>query len=276
VHTIGRPYAGFVWQLVQELKRTYSDEESFRIATRLVLGAAAANPANVPDAVRLSFVIDAPTGNPANGSPHFRELAAAAASRNIPHPVAMVAGGARSSSATFPWTPAKQVSSNSVILQSTIHLDQPAAVHMVANTSAMSPTARVFATGFYNAADPNVVWTSSYRSLAVAANQWTNFSSSSAINLPAGDHTIYWKIWVSGGTLTLSSGTLVVEGFASAGSTLNIATSPSSEPTTVASASPTSTPTAIQGPQSPIFAGPIIPIVRTDAFGHSVTRSSAQ
>ena len=53
VHEVGRPYGGFVWQLVQELKKTYADEESFQIAARLVLGAAAANPANVPDAVRL-------------------------------------------------------------------------------------------------------------------------------------------------------------------------------------------------------------------------------
>ena len=188
MHLVGRPYVGFVWQLVQEPRKTFSDEEAFQIATRLVLGAAAANPANVPDAVRLSFVVDAPDGNPAHGSPHFKELAAAADSRHIPHPAApLVAGGSRSSSATFSWGPAKQVSTNSVILQATIHLDEPSAVHIVANTSARSPAAQTFATGVYNTADPNIVWTSWYRNVAVAANQWGNFGTTSATNLPAGD-----------------------------------------------------------------------------------------
>ena len=233
VHLVGRPYAGFVWQLVQELRKTYSDEESFQIATRLVLGAAAANPANVPDAVRLSFVVDAPDGNPAHGSPHFTELAAAADSRHIPRPAnPLVAGGSRSSSATFSWAPAKTVSQNSVILQATIHLDQPSAVHIVANTSARSSSALAFATGVYNTSNPNVVWTASYRNVQVAPNQWDNFSTTSAINLPAGDTTIYWKIWVHGGTLTLSAGTLLVEAFASAGSTFTLASL--SEPTTAA------------------------------------------
>jgi hypothetical protein len=86
VHDVGRRYAGFVWKLVQQLKRSNSDDEAFKVATRLVLGAAAANPSSIPDAVRLSFVIDAPTGNPADGSPHFQALAAAADSRHIPWP----------------------------------------------------------------------------------------------------------------------------------------------------------------------------------------------
>jgi len=38
-----------------------------------------------------------------------------------------------------------------------------------------------------------------------------------AIDLPAGDHTIYWKIWISGGSLSLSAGTLMVEAFEAAG-----------------------------------------------------------
>ncbi len=226
-----------------------------------MLGAAAANPANVPDAVRLSFVVDAPDGNPAHGSPHFKELAAAANSRHIPHPAApLVAGGSRSSSATFSWGPAKQVSTNSVILQATIHLDEPSAVHIVANTSARSPAAQTFATGVYNTADPNIVWTSSYRNVAVAANQWGNFGTTSATNLPAGDVTIYWKIWVSGGTLTLSSGTLLVEAFGAAGSTFNVATL--SEPVTVAA-------------EMSAAAEPAEPKLGKDATGESVTTASS-
>jgi hypothetical protein len=224
VHDIGRRYAGFVWELVQQLKQENSDDEAFRLATRLVLGAAAGNPANIPDAVRLSFVVDAPDGNPAHGSPHFRALAAAADSRHIPRPADPVAGGSASSaSATFPWSAFKTVNTNSVILQVAIHLDRPAALHMVANSSATSTAAIDFQTGFYNDPNPNIVWTSSYRNLSLPANQWENFGSTAGINLPAGDHTIYWKIWVGSGKLTLSSGSLLVEGFEGVGSTFNVA-----------------------------------------------------
>ena len=50
-------------------------------ATHLVLGAAAGNPANIPDAVLLSFIVDDDDGNLANGTPHFRAIAAAADAR---------------------------------------------------------------------------------------------------------------------------------------------------------------------------------------------------
>jgi hypothetical protein len=243
VHDVGRRYAGFVWELVQQLKQENSDDEAYRLAARLVLGAAAANPANIPDAVRLSFVVDAPDGNPAHGSPHFRALAAAADSRHIPRPPDPVAGGsAASASATFPWSSFKTVNANSVILQVAIHLDRPAALHMITNSSAMSPSPIAFQTGLYNDPNPNVVWTSSYRNLSLASNEWENFGSTAAINLPAGDHTIYWKIWISGGKLTLSSGSLLVEGFEGVGSTFTIAGA--SEATqTVASANPSAAPT---------------------------------
>jgi hypothetical protein len=91
VHDVGRRYAGFVWELANQLKKANADDEAFQ----LVLGAAVANPSNIPDAVRLSFVVDAPDGNPARGSPHFQALAAAADSRHIPRPT--VAGGAATS-----------------------------------------------------------------------------------------------------------------------------------------------------------------------------------
>ncbi|HEX3128901.1 MAG TPA: hypothetical protein VH394_16330 [Thermoanaerobaculia bacterium] len=86
VHEVGKRYGQFTWQLVQELKKTYSEEESFRLAQRLVLAAASANPLNIPDAVRLSFIADDTDGNLANGTPHCRQLAAAADSRKIPNP----------------------------------------------------------------------------------------------------------------------------------------------------------------------------------------------
>jgi hypothetical protein len=92
VHSIGKRYGQFTWQLVLELQKTYSVDESFAIAKRLILAAAAGNPSNIPDAVQLSFIADDNDGNLSNGSPHFKELAAAADSRKIPRPPDPVMG----------------------------------------------------------------------------------------------------------------------------------------------------------------------------------------
>jgi len=86
VHFIGKRYMQFVWQLVQELKKNNSEDESFQIAAHLDLAEAAANPISIPDAVRLSFIADDDDGDLSNGTPHCTELAAAADSRNIPRP----------------------------------------------------------------------------------------------------------------------------------------------------------------------------------------------
>jgi hypothetical protein len=219
VHTQGRPYGGFTWELVQQLKQTFSEDESYAIATRLVLGAAAANPSDIADAVRLSFIVDDNDGNLTNGTPHFRALANAADSRKIPRPEDPKVGGPSvSADASFPWTPVKVVPANSNILQATIHLDKPGKVHISANTSARSATPVQFQTGVYNAAPVNIVWTDSFRSLSLpTANQWAQVGTMFAIDLPAGDHTIYWKIWIAGGSLSLSAGTLMVEAFEPAG-----------------------------------------------------------
>jgi hypothetical protein len=85
-HEVGKRYMEFVWQLVQELKKRESEEDSFQITSHLVLAAAAANPNSIPDAVRLMYIADDDDGNLSNGTPHCRELSAAADSRNLPHP----------------------------------------------------------------------------------------------------------------------------------------------------------------------------------------------
>ncbi|CCE09503.1 exported hypothetical protein [Bradyrhizobium sp. STM 3843] len=218
-HVVGRPYAGFTWELVQQLKQTFSDDEAYAIAARLVLGAAAANPADVADAVRLSFIVDDNDGNLANGTPHFRAIANAADSRKIPRPADPPVGGPSvGASASFPWTPVKTVNANSNILQATIHLDKPGQVHISADTSASSTGPVQFESGVYNGAQPNVVWTDSYRSFSLpAANQWAAMETKFAIDLPAGDHTIYWKVWIAGGSLSLSSGVMTIEAFEAAG-----------------------------------------------------------
>jgi hypothetical protein len=111
VHAVGRRYAGFSWELIQQLAKTYGENGAYDIASRLVLAAAAANPTNIPDAVHLSFLADDIDGNLANGTPHFRELAAAADSRHIPRPASTtIAGGACGA----PFTDHKTVSAREI------------------------------------------------------------------------------------------------------------------------------------------------------------------
>jgi hypothetical protein len=89
VHEAGLAYAGFTWELTRLLARSYGSEaQAFDVARHLILGAAAKNPKDIPDAVRLSFYLDALLyPNPRGGeSLHFRHLQAAARSRYIPCP----------------------------------------------------------------------------------------------------------------------------------------------------------------------------------------------
>lgn len=233
VHATGRRYAGFTWELVEQLRNTYSDDGAFSIAARLVLAASLANPSSIPDAVHLSFLADDDDGNLANGTPHFKELANAADSRNIPRPDdPVISTGVVVASAHFPWSAAKKVSSNSNILQAQITLTRPTEVHITANTSARtSASPLALRTGFYTGASPNVMWTNSLRSVSLQhTNQWVNFSSELGIQLPAGTHTIYWKIWVNK-EIQLSSGALLVEGLGAAGPLMAMAGTATTEAT---------------------------------------------
>ena len=87
-HFVGQIYAGFIWELIQQLQKHghRSGEDAFEVAKRLILAADAMNPKDIPDAVRLAFLADDDDGHLTNGSPHFAELAAAADSRKIPRP----------------------------------------------------------------------------------------------------------------------------------------------------------------------------------------------
>ncbi len=82
VHEVGKIYGGFTWELIQRLiSKLGSEDKAYAAAKQLVLGAAALNPKDTPDAVRLSFLVDRQ-----NGSTFFNELAAAADSRKVPRP----------------------------------------------------------------------------------------------------------------------------------------------------------------------------------------------
>lgn len=115
-HEVGKRYMEFVWQLVQELKKQVSEDEAFLLTTHLVLAAAAANPTDIPDAVLLMFIADDDDGNLSNGTPHCRELAAAADSRHLPHPPCppeKLAYAWANQPNTGTYTPAPQYSYNS-------------------------------------------------------------------------------------------------------------------------------------------------------------------
>lgn len=86
IHRRGRIYAGFTWQLVQELLANYSEDEAVAIAKRLTLEVAQRNPMSIKNAVELAFEQDDDDFDLSNGTPHFEELAAAADSRSIPRP----------------------------------------------------------------------------------------------------------------------------------------------------------------------------------------------
>jgi hypothetical protein len=78
VHDQGRPFAQFAWALALNL--------GIDTAAQLILGAIAAAPADIPDAVHLSFVVDDDDGTLATCSPNQRALEQAADSRTLPRP----------------------------------------------------------------------------------------------------------------------------------------------------------------------------------------------
>jgi hypothetical protein len=68
---------------------------------------------------------------------------------------------------------------------------------------------RYFRTGLYSGEAPNVMWTMSLRrGTFQATDQHIPVHTAFAMKLPAGMHTVYWKIWLSGYTIEFDSGTL--------------------------------------------------------------------
>ena len=148
VHTIGRRYAGFTWELIEQLKNTFDDDGAFGIAERLVLGAAAASPSDIPDAVHLMFLVDDDDGNLANGTPHFEALAAAADSRNIPRPPIPRSAARRAWSPlrrTSPSCRARRSRPTATSCEASFTLTEPTEVHITASSSASVPAERAAA-----------------------------------------------------------------------------------------------------------------------------------
>jgi hypothetical protein len=84
-HDVGQVYAGFVWQMIQEFTAA-GIPEPFDLAKRLVLDSAELDPKDVPDAVKLTFMVDDNDNNLLNGTPHSAAIKRAAASKSLPIP----------------------------------------------------------------------------------------------------------------------------------------------------------------------------------------------
>jgi hypothetical protein len=86
IHHRGRIYSGFVWELVQEFSKTHSRSEAVSIVRRLTMQAAAQNPSGIRNAVELTLLADDDDLDLSNGTPNYRQIAAAAKARTIPIP----------------------------------------------------------------------------------------------------------------------------------------------------------------------------------------------
>jgi C1A family cysteine protease len=112
----------------------------------------------------------------------------------------------------FNWPDKKQFSSNANVASLTFTLPREMYVSFVAESSAViadGSAPQDFKTGLLNREATNIMWTASYRRGSfLAAGQHVPVHTSCARKLPAGTHTIYWKIWLRGYTIQFASGTL--------------------------------------------------------------------
>ncbi len=88
VHAKGWAYSGFVYELINNLERQYHSRSiAYAVAKKLLLTTGVQNPRSVPDAVRLSFVVDRTLyPHPIGRSRHFGAIRAAALFAQIPIP----------------------------------------------------------------------------------------------------------------------------------------------------------------------------------------------
>ena len=106
----------------------------------------------------------------------------------------------------------KQFSSNANVASVTFNLPKEMYVSFVADSSvaiAKGSAPQHFKTGLYTGESPNTIYTASYRKGTFqSTDQHIPVHTSFAMKLPAGTHTIYWKVWLNGYTIEFDSGTL--------------------------------------------------------------------
>ncbi|EWY35691.1 hypothetical protein N825_36075 [Skermanella stibiiresistens SB22] len=124
---------------------------------------------------------------------------------------------AREAYQEFFWPERRTFNTNSNVVSVPFNLPHPMYVDVTVNGSARRTAGSgttTFRTGVYTGAEPNVMWTGSYRTNSFTANgESTHLSSEYSLRLPAGQYTIYWKLWPSGATMEFDSGTITVRAF---------------------------------------------------------------
>jgi thermitase len=125
-----------------------------------------------------------------------------------PQPAGIVVASARFDSGTVSAT------TSGTIASAKLSLRQPAIVSIVANTSARNVGWQTrFATGFADKPAVDQFWQETIRNPELSrAGSWSTVGSMATVNLPAGEHTIYWKIWIDpGASLKFHSGLLLIQ-----------------------------------------------------------------
>jgi len=116
-------------------------------------------------------------------------------------------------SAQFSYREKRAVDVDSDLVSLPIHLDQPMEVYIDANTSMASDMPIELAIGLTDQEDVSKIWSESLRQVSLPkAMQWVNVGTRYVTQLPAGDHTIRWRVWITGATVTFGSGTMTVRG----------------------------------------------------------------
>jgi hypothetical protein len=154
-------------------------------------------------------------------------------------PTAEAAGKSLMRSAQFSLADAKKVTGATNLLELSMHIDEATVVHIHADTSARSQSAAAdVISGVSDRKEDGTMWTESIRTNTLpAGGGWSRVGSSYATQLAPGDHTIYWKVVTKGAEVTLGSGTLLIQGYA----------------TTSTPPSPTATPAKDSPVAAPVF-----------------------
>lgn len=126
-------------------------------------------------------------------------------------------GPAQTAYNEFFFTEGRTFDANSNVLSVPFSLPEPMFVDVTVNGSAervAGGTATTFRTGVYTGEAPNVMWTGSYRKGSYTGNGVSMpVSSEFSIKLPAGDHVMYWKLWLNNASMQFASANMTVRAF---------------------------------------------------------------
>lgn len=83
VHKLGQAWSGFAWHLRDNLMANYGPTEGVKLAESLIVPLLAANSKDIPRAVCDAIILDDDDGMLTNGTPHLKEIQAAADQHSI-------------------------------------------------------------------------------------------------------------------------------------------------------------------------------------------------